>query len=87
MYLKIKLIKGKGLVGEDPDTGKVYIINTGLSFTGVTSKGEKCSVINTARVESLQDVSERMIVIHGGTVLNGDLLIRPDRECRLAEIR
>lgn len=48
MYLKIKLIKGKGLVGQDPDTGKAYIINTGLSFTGVTSEGEKCSVINTA---------------------------------------
>ncbi|EMM5893442.1 MULTISPECIES: hypothetical protein [Klebsiella] len=87
MYLKIKLIKGKGLVGQDPDTGKAYIINTGLSFTGVTSEGEKCSVINTARVESLQDVPERMIVIHGGTVLTGDLLIIPDQKWQLAEIR
>lgn len=73
------------LVGSSND--KVYMINTGLSFTGVTNNGDKCSVINTSGVESLQDISERMIVIHGNTVLANDLLIRPDEQWDLSEIK
>lgn len=35
MLLKVRLSK-EGVVGTDPKTGKTYIINTGISFTGVT---------------------------------------------------
>ncbi|WP_456310437.1 hypothetical protein [Serratia proteamaculans] len=80
MYLKIKLVKDFGLLGKDEKTGNVYIINTGLSFTGVTEDGKKCSIINPLRVEYLKSAIDKMIVIHGNEVLDNNVLIMPDKK-------
>ncbi|MDC7871349.1 hypothetical protein TH60_17810 [Pantoea ananatis] len=86
MYLKVRLIKGKGLVGHNPKTGETFIINTGISFTGVTEDGEKCTVLNTSVVPSLKEKIQSMIVIHGNEVLNNDVLIAPDSKWTLARL-
>lgn len=85
MFLKIKLSK-EGVVGKDPETGKIYIINTGLSFTGITKDGKKCSIISTRSVGSLQDLGEHLIIVHGNHVLDRNVLISPDPQWGLAQI-
>jgi len=85
MFLKIKLSK-EGVVGTDPETGNTYIINTGISFTGVTKDEKKCSVISTRRVESLKHLGDNLIIVHGNEVLDNHVLIAPDPKWTLAQI-
>lgn len=85
MFLEIRLSE-KGVVGKDPETGKIYIINTGVSFTGITKDGEKCSVISTHSVESLKHLGENLIIVHGNEVLDHQVLISPDSKWDLAQI-
>ncbi|HEF0121904.1 TPA: hypothetical protein R8G81_000967 [Citrobacter youngae] len=85
MLLKVRLSK-EGVVGTDPKTGKTYIINTGISFTGVTEDKKKCSVISTNRVESLKHLGDNLIIVHGNEVLDNHVLIDPDPKWTLALI-
>lgn len=85
MFLEVKLSKS-GVVGKDLETGKVYIINTGTSFTGITKDGKKCSVINPRRVESLKALGDNLIIIHGNEVLDYSVLISPDSKWDLTQI-
>lgn len=78
MYLEIKLVKGRGIFGKDIESGATFIINDGLSFTGVTKNGEKCSVINPSRVGSLKNKIQDIIIIHGNEVLDNKVLIKPN---------
>ncbi|RUS02760.1 hypothetical protein [Pectobacterium polaris] len=78
MLFKIKLCGEHGLVGINHND-EVFIINTGLSFTGKTENGEICSIICPLRVDCLKDKINYPLIISGNKVLDlQNTWIEPD---------